>query len=161
MSADMCKIASPLSIYSQGGLMEAKTIYLAGPLFSDAERQWNVKLRDYLERNTAYKVYLPQDKCEELDPKNKEGDRKKLFRICEKGVKAADIVVAILDGADVDSGTAWEVGYARGIGEKNIGIGTDFRLCEVDIYITDFSGDNRKLYNKIEKALKRIKKGSV
>jgi hypothetical protein len=26
----------------------------------------------------------------------------------------------------------------------------------VDIYITDFSGDNRKLFNKIKKALERI-----
>jgi nucleoside 2-deoxyribosyltransferase len=165
-------MSSSLSNYSPGGLMEAKTIYLAGPLFSNAERQWNKKLRDYLEQNTDYNVYLPQDKCEELDPKNKEGDRKKLFRICEKGVQDADIVVAILDGADVDSGTAWEVGYARGIGKKIIGIRTDFRLCEVvnvnimlffgvDIYITDFSGDNRKLFNKIKKALERIEKDTA
>jgi nucleoside 2-deoxyribosyltransferase len=146
--------------------MKVKTIYLAGPLFTNAERQWNAKLRDYIEQNTHFRVCLPQDECSGLDPKNKEGDRKKLFGICEKGVQSADIIIAVLDGPDVDSGTAWEIGYGRGLGKKIIGIRTDFRLCEVfnvnimiyygvDIYITDFSGDDEELYKKIERALKR------
>jgi nucleoside 2-deoxyribosyltransferase len=42
----------------------------------------------------------------------------------------ADLVVANLDGADVDSGTAWEIGYAIARGKGAIGIRTDRRWLE-------------------------------
>jgi nucleoside 2-deoxyribosyltransferase len=38
-----------------------------------------------------------------------------------------DVVVAILDGPDADSGTRFEMGYARGRGKRVIGVRTDFR----------------------------------
>jgi nucleoside 2-deoxyribosyltransferase len=138
-----------------------KTIYLAGPLFSNAERQWNVKLRNHIEQVAGFKVLLPQEMCMGLNPANNgDEDALKLFRICEKGVRDADIILAVLDNADVDSGTAWEVGYARGIGKKVIGVRTDFRLCEfynvnimlkfgVDEIVTDFSGNDAELFEKI------------
>ena len=40
---------------------------------------------------------------------------------------ACDVVVAVLDGAAVDSGTAFEVGYAYARGKPLIGVRTDFR----------------------------------
>ena len=40
-----------------------------------------------------------------------------------------DVVVALLDGAQVDDGTAWEIGYAYAKGMPVIGLRTDFRLC--------------------------------
>lgn len=40
----------------------------------------------------------------------------------------SDSVLAVLDGTDVDSGTASEIGYAFGLGNKRInGLRTDFR----------------------------------
>jgi len=36
-------------------------------------------------------------------------------------------VVALLDGPQVDDGTAWEIGYAHARGIPVIGIRTDFR----------------------------------
>lgn len=48
------------------------------------------------------------------------------------GIERADIVVAVLDGADVDSGTAAEIGFACAKGKPVIGYRSDFRL----------SGDN-------------------
>jgi nucleoside 2-deoxyribosyltransferase len=36
-------------------------------------------------------------------------------------------MVAILDGTQVDDGTAWEIGYHYSSGGKIIGIRTDFR----------------------------------
>jgi len=141
-----------------------KTIYLAGPLFSNAERQWNAKLKNYLEQTGLYKVLLPQEMCKGLNPNERDGDSLKLFHICENGVRDADLVLAVLDNADVDSGTAWEVGFARGIGKKVIGVRTDFRLCEVfnvnimlyhgvDEFISDFSGDDELLFDKVISAL--------
>jgi nucleoside 2-deoxyribosyltransferase len=42
-------------------------------------------------------------------------------------LRAADAVLAVLDGADVDSGVAAEVGYASAIGKPVVGIRTDER----------------------------------
>jgi hypothetical protein len=43
-----------------------------------------------------------------------------------------DAMVAVLDGTDVDSGTAWEIGFCNGssgFGKPVIGLRTDFRLA--------------------------------
>jgi nucleoside 2-deoxyribosyltransferase len=39
------------------------------------------------------------------------------------------MIVAIIDGADADSGTAWEMGYAAGLKKTVIAIRTDFRMA--------------------------------
>lgn len=43
-------------------------------------------------------------------------------------IDAADTIVAVLDGVDVDSGTAAEIGYGFGRGLRLYGIRTDFRM---------------------------------
>ena len=45
----------------------------------------------------------------------------------QKGIDAADIVIACLDGVDMDSGTAAEIGYAFAKGKKIFGYRSDFR----------------------------------
>jgi nucleoside 2-deoxyribosyltransferase len=42
-------------------------------------------------------------------------------------IRAADTTVAVLDGIDVDSGTASEIGYAYGLGKRVYGLRTDVR----------------------------------
>jgi nucleoside 2-deoxyribosyltransferase len=80
-------------------------IYLAGPLFSTAERDFNAQLKKLLEK-TGHEVWLPQDfEQEEMTPKQ-------IFDKDVEGVDWADAVVANMDGADPDSGTCWECGYA-------------------------------------------------
>ncbi|HYJ12369.1 MAG TPA: nucleoside 2-deoxyribosyltransferase [Thermomicrobiales bacterium] len=44
-------------------------------------------------------------------------------------IDAADGVFAVLDGVDVDSGTAAEIGYAYAKGKRVYGLRTDFRLA--------------------------------
>ena len=44
-------------------------------------------------------------------------------------IQNSDLIVAVLDGPDVDSGTAAEIGYAYGIGKKIYGYRGDFRNC--------------------------------
>lgn len=44
-------------------------------------------------------------------------------------IDASNGVVAILDGVDVDSGTAAEIGYAFAQGKRIYGLRTDFRLA--------------------------------
>lgn len=45
----------------------------------------------------------------------------------EASIRAADGVVAVLDGVDVDSGTASEIGFAYALGKPILGLRTDYR----------------------------------
>lgn len=95
-------------------------IYLAGPLFTMAEREWNVNLKKALEEH-AIDVWLPQ----ENEPRERTANE--IFLKDVEGIDWSDITVAIMDGADPDSGTAWEVGYTFAKGKPIILIRTDFR----------------------------------
>lgn len=102
-----------------------KKIYLAGALFSIAEYEFNMKLKIELENNFDVEVFLPQKECENI-----ENNPSLIFDICREGIDSCDLMIAILDGTDVDSGTAWEIGYAYATFTSLydiIGIRTDFR----------------------------------
>ena len=45
----------------------------------------------------------------------------------EEGIREADVIFAVLDGAEVDSGTASEVGFGSALGKKCYGLRTDVR----------------------------------
>jgi nucleoside 2-deoxyribosyltransferase len=51
-----------------------------------------------------------------------------LARNNTSSIEASDGVFAMLDGVDVDSGTAAEIGYAFAKGKRVYGLRTDFRL---------------------------------
>ena len=42
-------------------------------------------------------------------------------------LKTSDVVVSVLDGAEVDSGVAYEMGYAKALGKPLLGLKTDYR----------------------------------
>ncbi len=109
-------------------------IYLAAPLFSQIERRWNRELARLLadrlrERAVELEVILPQD----FRVRGRYNDRKRfeaLFKKCIEAVKSADVVVAVLDGPDTDSGVAFEMGYAYALGVPVVGVRTDFRQSQ-------------------------------
>lgn len=104
-------------------------VYFAGPLFSIAEQEFNNKLSHLLEKdNPKLDIILPQNTCKDITLPSD------VFTRCKEGIDESDYVIAILDGADADSGTCWEVGYAYAIGKKVIGIRTDFRTSGDDSY---------------------------
>jgi nucleoside 2-deoxyribosyltransferase len=80
-------------------------IYLAGPLFSIAERHLNKELARLL-RDKKHEVWLPQ----EFEQRTMTA--KEIFVKDVEGIDWADVVVANMDGPDPDSGTSWECGYA-------------------------------------------------
>ncbi|WP_292466265.1 nucleoside 2-deoxyribosyltransferase [Methanolobus sp.] len=106
---------------------EKKQIYLAGPLFSQAERDFNVMLRDRLVE-MGFSVFLPQEDGNDTESSRREDRQKNIFENDVRGIDESDIVLAVLDGgSDVDSGTAWEMGYAYAKGIPVFGLKTDFR----------------------------------
>lgn len=100
-------------------------VYLAAPLFSRAERAFNREVRDLLEA-ALYDVHLPQE-VGDNDAARSAGDGMAIFEHNLEALKRVDIVVAVIDGADADSGTAWEMGYAYARGIPVVALRTDFR----------------------------------
>ena len=103
-------------------------VYVAGPLFSQAEREFLEKMVDTLAKSAQLDptkhFFLPHRDGGEL---GKGPTRTQIFNLDINTVKQAEIVVALLDGQDVDSGTCIELGYAHALGKKIFGIITDFR----------------------------------
>ena len=95
-------------------------IYLAGPLFTTAERDWNDGLAARLTAG-GHDVYLSQ-----AHPAPEPTGRA-IFQKDLDALDRADGVVAIMDGPDPDSGTAWECGYAYARGKPVVLFRSDIR----------------------------------
>ena len=95
-------------------------IYLAGPLFTTPEREFNTQLAIRL-RAAGHDVWVPQE-----NPAT-ELTGKAIFVKDLEGLDGADGVVAIMDGADPDSGTCWECGYAYAKGKPVVLYRSDLR----------------------------------
>jgi nucleoside 2-deoxyribosyltransferase len=99
-------------------------VYLAAPLFTEAERAFNIELATALEKE-GHQVSLPQrDAVATSGPGRTTG----LFRANLAKLHEADCVVAVCDGPQVDDGTAWEIGYAYGRNIRVYGLRTDSRM---------------------------------
>ncbi|MDD1676016.1 MAG: nucleoside 2-deoxyribosyltransferase [Methanomicrobiales archaeon] len=100
-------------------------IYLAAPLFSEAEKRYNVYVRDLLVRE-GYDVYLPQEQRERVAEAISDEDQE-IFTRHLITLNRSDVIVAVCDGTDTDSGTAWEMGYAHAQNIPVIALRTDVR----------------------------------
>lgn len=109
--------------------MDKVRIYVAGPLFSHAERSFNRALADALEaRIPNCVVRLPQEHARIIA--DKAAFAELMFDYCLRALDDSDIVVAVLDGPDVDAGTCVEIGYAYAGKKPVVGFRTDFRASE-------------------------------
>jgi hypothetical protein len=82
-------------------------------------------------------------------------------------IDEADGVVAVLDGTDVDSGTAAEIGYAFARGKLIVGYRGDFRLSadnegavvnlQVEFFIRESGGTIVQRYEELEPALRALR----
>ncbi len=104
--------------------MKGMKIFIAGPLFSQAEREFNAKLDELLRKN-GFETILPQRDIGEVW--KTDINYRKIYEMDLRAIEEADVVVAVLDGPDVDSGTAFEIGYATAKGKPVVGLKTDIR----------------------------------
>lgn len=104
-----------------------KCVYVTGPLFSEGEKEFNLKLAKRIE-NLGFKVVLPQRNgpiFEELTKRmSKEKAAEKVFEWDVKALDKSDIVVYIMDGRVPDEGAAIEIGMAFKGGKTCIGLKT-------------------------------------
>jgi nucleoside 2-deoxyribosyltransferase len=106
-------------------------IYLAAPLFNERERAFNLALTHALEALGA-EVFLPQRDGALLVEMLSGGvpqlvAERRVFLQDTEAMRAADLGVAVLDGAVVDDGVAFEIGYLFALGTRCIGLQSDVR----------------------------------
>jgi len=116
--------------------MNKKKVYLAGPLFSEAEQTWMRSIKEEIKeianrKGVIVEVYWPYDDLDEKRIKSlREKAKMEIFEKCTSNLKDSDILIALLDGPQVDDGTAWEIGYFYKNKKKEtkiLGVRTDFR----------------------------------
>lgn len=109
----------------------SRRVYIAGPLFSAAERQFNHELAAFL-RSEGHEPFLPQDSClpfEELLASGM-GVQDALRLVFEKDMEmldACDLFLFVLDGRVPDEGACFEMGYAYAKGMDMVALKTDAR----------------------------------
>lgn len=109
-------------------MMSNLKIYLAGPLFSEAEQGWLKKFQRELQSH-GFDVLWPDELFDQSEVATwGKAAPQKIMAGCRDALIGCDIVVALLDGTQVDDGTAWELGYACAKGIPVIGIRTDARF---------------------------------
>lgn len=103
----------------------ADRIYLAAPLFTEAEQVYNSLIASDLV-SRGYEVYLPQE-VGDTSRCRARAMHTEIFRTHVEALDRTDTVVAVVDGPDADSGTSWEMGYAYALGKRVVALRTDFR----------------------------------
>lgn len=123
-------------------------IYLASPLFTLAEKKqieyWAQKFREF-----GDEVYVPMEHqiLNAYEIPNHEW-AKKVFEADIKALKECDKVVCIYYGLYSDSGTAWECGFAYGIG-KPVEI-IDYSGKEMSLMVVQGSEIPNRFKNKYQ-----------
>jgi nucleoside 2-deoxyribosyltransferase len=116
-------------------------IYFAGPLFSEAERRFNLGLTQRLEA-VGFEVFLPQrDGVERdippYDAMTPDERRQAMFRLDRSRILDSEVFLFVLDGRVPDEGACVELGiahcqkYLRNGEKLLLGLHTDTRAAFV------------------------------
>jgi len=125
------------------------TIYLASPLgFAESTKSFMKNELIPSIKGVGVTVINPWDADGEInrkideaksinDPNKRRAAWREIIQLLgranAKSIEQSDGVVAVLDGVDVDSGTAAEIGYATALGKWVIGYRGDFRRTGEDV----------------------------
>jgi nucleoside 2-deoxyribosyltransferase len=100
-------------------------IFLAAPLFNEAERDFNSKVAAAL-RKEGFEVWLAQEHkfVEDHSMRMKHA----IFGEDLDALRMSDLILAVLDGMSVDSGVAFEIGFGYANKKPVVGLKTDHRV---------------------------------
>ena len=145
--------------------LNKKAIYIAGPLFSIAEKQFLIKFVDEiatkLNLDPINHFFLPHRDAGDLGIIN---GREDIFKSDLDHLNKAEIVIAVLEGADVDSGTAVEIGYAFAKNKKIFGFLTDIRaygnsreIQKLNNMVWGICNEGKSIFHNIDDLCNNIK----
>ena len=114
-----------------------KKVYIAGPLFSHAEQEFNKRIDKHLQ-SLGFDTFLPQrdgyllaDLMAQCSDKQEAIDT--IFYKDVEEIKGCDVVLFILDGRVPDEGACVEVGLAYAYDKECIGFKSDSRSLMGDM----------------------------
>ena len=139
-----------------------KKIYIAGPLFSSHERIFLEEIVKTLSEKFTLDpikdIFLPHRDAGEVDIHGRKRDL--IFDEDMRRLDEADIIIALLDGPDIDSGTCIELGYAYAREKEIFGILTDFRkwdekgdIKNINLMVWGVCLKGARIYNEINSEL--------
>lgn len=128
-------------------------VYIAGPLFNTHERLYLEQIAAALE-GVGFRTFLPHRDAGLLGDLNDIRERQRLFHGDMDALEAADLVVALLTGADHDSGTCGELGYAYAKGKPCFGISDDVR--RMNNLIWGLCGEGQRISRDIDGLLQQL-----
>lgn len=140
-----------------------KNVYFAAPLFSQAEKDYNLMLTKLLEEH-GYKVFLPQRDGFEAAQMVGKGEDELIKMIFEKDVSEilkADIILMVLDGRVPDEGACVELGIAYANNKRCYGVKTDTRSVETHLDLNPMiAGCFKKIFKNLngEKLVEELKR---
>lgn len=151
-------------------MTKRKQIYIAGPLFSEHERKFLEEIAEKVAANLGLDpqrdIFLPHRDAGNIGI---HGERRDEVFSCDlRFLDDASVVVALLDGPDIDSGTAVELGYAFASNKQIFGILTDWRhwspdrqrVENINTMIWGVCGRGKRIFqridNKFVRDLKRV-----
>ena len=107
-----------------------RRLYVAAPLFCEAELDFNRRVRDAL--GSAFDVYLPQEdggllRDMMMDGVPPEDAARLVFERDLEALRTTEVLIISLDGRTVDEGAAFELGFAYALGKPCYGLQTDTR----------------------------------
>ena len=109
-----------------------KKIYVAAPLFNEMELTRNEEIGDILEK-MGYEIYLPQRdggavyKLIEKSDTDEDEIEERIFGYDIEAMNECDILLFLMDGACLDEGSCFELGYMFCQNKKCYGYKTDAR----------------------------------
>ena len=130
-----------------------KFIYVAGPLFNTHERWYLERIAETLEA-AGYRTFLPHRDAGLVKPDSNE-ERYRIFHADIEALKACDLCVALLTGADHDSGTSAELGYLYALGKPCIGI-TDDKRANLNNIIWGICGNGKQIVRTMDELLATV-----
>jgi nucleoside 2-deoxyribosyltransferase len=160
----------------------AARIYMAGPLgFSEAGRHFHGSVLVPFVKRLGYEVVDPwsltdPERIEAIGRMPYGPERRAAWQKLNRDIGATNraaidgshAVVAVLDGTDVDSGTAAEIGYAFARGKLIVGYRGDFRLSadneggtvnlQVEYFIHESGGTIVNRYQDLEASLRPLRR---
>lgn len=101
--------------------IKEKILYIAGPFFSEQEKEWVDRVCFYL-IEAGFKILSPSEENGIIKNNCSVEERRKIFDADIKLLEQADIIVALLDHND--AGTNFEIGYAYKKGVPVLGLKT-------------------------------------
>jgi len=108
---------------------DKRDIYISGPLFTPAERKYLEEIAK-LCQTIGLSTHLPHRDAGFGPARGSQAEH--YFKADIQMLQNSRCVVAVLNGPDIDSGTAWEIGFSYSNGKQIFGIQEDIRDIEIN-----------------------------